>query len=57
MLGNPCSPVLQADEAYCVGPPPSNESYLRQDRIMEVAKRTGAQVYRRTIVIMRMAEL
>ncbi len=34
----------QADEAYCIGPPPSSESYLRQDRIMEVAKATGAQV-------------
>ena len=35
---------VQADEAYCIGPPPSSESYLNQDRIMEVAKATGAQV-------------
>ncbi len=35
--------VLQADEAYCIGPAPSSESYLRQDRIMAVAKATGAQ--------------
>lgn len=35
---------VQADEAYCIGPPPSNESYLRQDKIIQVAKRTGAQV-------------
>ncbi len=36
--------VAMADEAYCIGPPPSTESYLRQDRIMEVARSTGAQV-------------
>jgi acetyl-CoA carboxylase biotin carboxylase subunit len=29
--------VLEADEAYCVGPPPSGESYLRVDRLLEVA--------------------
>ncbi|XP_064393739.1 methylcrotonoyl-CoA carboxylase subunit alpha, mitochondrial-like [Halichondria panicea] len=32
-----------ADEAYCIGPAPSSESYLRQDKIIEVAKATGAQ--------------
>jgi len=35
--------VLEADEAYCVGPAPSSESYLRVDRILEVAKKSGAQ--------------
>ena len=35
---------LQADEAYCIGPPPSSESYLRQNKIIEVAKNSGAQV-------------
>lgn len=35
--------VAMADEARCIGPPPSGESYLRQDRIVEVAKATGAQ--------------
>jgi len=35
--------VLEADEAYCVGPPPSSESYLRHDRILEVAKGAGAE--------------
>jgi len=35
--------VLEADEAYCVGPPPSAESYLRIDRILEVAEKAGAQ--------------
>jgi propionyl-CoA carboxylase alpha chain len=34
--------VRYADEAYCVGPPPSSESYLRVDKIIEVAKESGA---------------
>ena len=36
--------VRMADEAYCVGPAQSKDSYLRMDRILEVAKKTGAQV-------------
>lgn len=28
--------VALADEAFCIGPPPARESYLRQDRILEV---------------------
>src|SRR3990172_3406720 len=35
--------VLAADEAYLIGPPPARESYLRGDRILEIAKRAGAQ--------------
>ncbi len=35
--------VREADEAVCIGPPPSSQSYLLGDRIIEVAKRTGAQ--------------
>jgi 3-methylcrotonyl-CoA carboxylase alpha subunit len=35
--------VLAADEAYLIGPAPAKESYLRGDRILEVAKRSGAQ--------------
>ncbi len=35
--------VLFADEAYCVGAPPSSESYLRVDRILEIANRAGVQ--------------
>ena len=35
--------VRMADEAYPVGPPPSNESYLRTDKIIEVALNSGAQ--------------
>lgn len=34
--------VLMADEAYCVGPPPSRESYLAIERILEIAQRARA---------------
>ncbi len=34
--------VRYADEAYCIGPAPSNESYLVTDNIIEVAKRCKA---------------
>ena len=34
--------VKAADEAICVGPAPSNESYLIVDRIVEAALQTGA---------------
>ncbi|MCE1229585.1 MAG: acetyl-CoA carboxylase biotin carboxylase subunit [Firmicutes bacterium] len=34
--------VRVCDEAYCVGPAPSRESYLNMDRILEVARITGA---------------
>jgi len=35
--------VKEADEAYRIGPPPTKESYLKMDNIMEVIKATGAQ--------------
>ncbi len=35
-------PVRFADEAVCIGPPPSSESYLRKDRIIAAAEVTGA---------------
>ncbi|KAL1669572.1 carbamoyl-phosphate synthase L chain, ATP binding domain-containing protein [Schizophyllum commune] len=35
--------VQMADEAYCIGPAPSAESYLRKDKIIDVCKRSGAQ--------------
>lgn len=35
--------VEQADEAYCIGPAPSSQSYLRQDKIIAVAKRAKCQ--------------
>lgn len=35
--------VREADEAVCIGPAPARDSYLRQDRILEAAQRTGAE--------------
>ncbi|MBT1697767.1 acetyl-CoA carboxylase biotin carboxylase subunit [Fulvivirgaceae bacterium PWU4] len=34
--------VRYADEAVCIGPPPSSESYLRIEKIIAAAKQTGA---------------
>src|SRR5206468_10918346 len=34
--------VLYADQAMPIGPAPSRESYLRMDRILDAAKKTGA---------------
>jgi hypothetical protein len=36
--------VRMADEAYCVGPAASKESYLKMERILDICKKTGAQV-------------
>jgi len=33
--------VKFADEAVCVGPPPSSQSYLRGDKIIEICKELG----------------
>ncbi|MBU1436737.1 MAG: acetyl/propionyl/methylcrotonyl-CoA carboxylase subunit alpha [Gammaproteobacteria bacterium] len=35
--------VQMADEAYLLGPAPSKESYLRADKILEIAKLSGAE--------------
>ena len=35
--------VVRGDEAYLIGPGPAAESYLRGDRIVEVALRSGAE--------------
>ena len=35
--------VRMADEAFHIGPAPSSESYLRGDKIIEVAKQAGAE--------------
>ena len=35
--------VLYADQAMPIGAPPSRESYLRIDRILDAAKKTGAE--------------
>ncbi len=34
--------VRFADEAHYIGPPPARESYLRGDKIIEIARRSGA---------------
>ena len=34
--------VLEADEAHCIGPASSADSYLRADRLIELAKEIGA---------------
>ena len=34
--------VRYADESVCIGPPPSSESYLNGDKIIEVCKKTKA---------------
>src|SRR3972149_9549986 len=35
--------VRLADEAYYLGPPPSRESYLRADKIIAIAEKSGAK--------------
>jgi 3-methylcrotonyl-CoA carboxylase alpha subunit len=35
--------VAASDEAHLIGPAPARESYLRADRILDVARKTGAQ--------------
>ncbi|MEO6365558.1 MAG: biotin carboxylase N-terminal domain-containing protein, partial [Luteimonas sp.] len=35
--------VRQADEAYCIGGPRPQASYLRGEAIIEVARKSGAQ--------------
>ena len=35
--------VREADEAYCIGKAPSRESYLSMEKIIHVAKLSGAQ--------------
>src|SRR5215470_17909640 len=35
--------VIQADEAYAIGPAPARESYLNTARILEAARRSGVE--------------
>ncbi|KXS32892.1 MAG: Urea carboxylase [Candidatus Gallionella acididurans] len=35
--------VVEADEAYCIGSGVAAESYLRADKILEIARQSGAQ--------------
>ncbi|HWP85817.1 MAG TPA: acetyl-CoA carboxylase biotin carboxylase subunit [Terriglobia bacterium] len=38
-----CLHVLKAEEAYPIGPAPAAESYLRIDKILETARKAGAE--------------
>ena len=38
--------VRHADEAYLIGPPPAQQSYLDGERIIETAKKAGAAAVR-----------
>lgn len=38
--------VQMADEAFYIGKPPAKESYLLGDKIIEIAKQSGAKVYK-----------
>lgn len=38
-----CLHVRLADEAVCIGPAASSESYLRMDAVLDAAQKTGAQ--------------
>lgn len=35
--------VQMADEAFCIGPAPTNQSYLKMDAILDVIHKTGAE--------------
>lgn len=41
-IDRPSMHVRYAEEVYCIGPSPSSESYLVIDKIIEAAKKTGA---------------
>ncbi len=38
--------VRMADEAFCVGPAPTKDSYLRMDEILKAVEKSGAQAVR-----------
>ena len=42
--------VMEADEAYCIGSGVAAESYLRTDKILEVARHAGARRFIRVTV-------
>ena len=39
--------VKNCDEAWLIGPAPPRESYLRGDRILDVARKSGARAVHR----------
>jgi len=42
--------TLMADEAICVGPAPSSQSYLNIPAILDAIKKTGAQAVSSTLM-------
>lgn len=45
--------VRMADEAYHIGNPPSSESYLRWEKILDVAQKSGAEAIHPATVFVR----
>ena len=41
-----------ADESFCVGPPPTNQSYLNMDAIMDAINTSGAQAVSKTLTLL-----
>jgi len=41
--------VRKSDEAYAIGPAPATDSYLRIDKILDVAKHCGAEAFIRAM--------
>lgn len=48
--------MKMADEAVCVGPAPTNKSYLNMDAIMNAVKQTGAQAVRVCVYMCKMKQ-
>lgn len=46
-----------ADEAVCIGPPPSNQSYLMMDNVIDACLKTGAQAVSLSLTLLHRALL